>query len=224
VLVKLHNGSRVHCGKTTRCGASRKREKVHPPVKTTLHAWVEMNSRFSLRTFTMRATHTRGHANSEGVSRYSAVDRGTGGIRLRERGHCVEYQPTRQRCRPAARCRPGYVPGKTLGKARCEVFDTAMHATAVTRLKLETELRKAIEHGELRVHYQPIVRLSDTKIVGFESTGAVGATACWFGLPGRVYCRGGRKRSHPSHESLAAARGMSTRCGHGRRNFPPIHR
>jgi PAS domain S-box-containing protein len=58
---------------------------------------------------------------------------------------------------------------KTLGKARCEVFDTAMHATAVTRLKLETELRKAIEHGELRVHYQPIVRLSDTKIVGFEA-------------------------------------------------------
>ena len=58
---------------------------------------------------------------------------------------------------------------KALGKARCEVFDTAMHATAVTRLKLETELRKAIEHGELRVHYQPIVRLSDTKIVGFEA-------------------------------------------------------
>jgi PAS domain S-box-containing protein len=58
---------------------------------------------------------------------------------------------------------------KALGKARCEVFDTAMHATAVTRLRLETELRKAIEHGELRVHYQPIVRLSDMKIVGFEA-------------------------------------------------------
>src|SRR5439155_11760430 len=58
---------------------------------------------------------------------------------------------------------------KALGKARYEVFDTAMHASAVKRLNLETELRKAIEHGEFRVHYQPIVRLSDRKIVGFEA-------------------------------------------------------
>ena len=58
---------------------------------------------------------------------------------------------------------------KALGKARYEVFDTAMHASAVKRLTLETELRKAIEHGEFRVHYQPIVRLSDRKIVGFEA-------------------------------------------------------
>ena len=58
---------------------------------------------------------------------------------------------------------------KALGKARYEVFDTAMHASAVKRLNLETELRKAIEHGEFRVHYQPIVRLSDRKIAGFEA-------------------------------------------------------
>jgi diguanylate cyclase (GGDEF)-like protein/PAS domain S-box-containing protein len=58
---------------------------------------------------------------------------------------------------------------KALGKSRCEVFDTAMHANAVKRLQLETDLRKAIEHGELRVHYQPIVRLSDMKIAGFEA-------------------------------------------------------
>jgi predicted signal transduction protein with EAL and GGDEF domain len=58
---------------------------------------------------------------------------------------------------------------KTLGKARCEVFDAALHASAVSRLKLETELRKAIECGELRVHYQPIIRLSDKQIAGFEA-------------------------------------------------------
>jgi EAL domain-containing protein (putative c-di-GMP-specific phosphodiesterase class I) len=58
---------------------------------------------------------------------------------------------------------------KTLGKARCEVFDTAMHADAVKRLKLETELRKAIDCGEFRVHYQPVVRLSDKMIAGFEA-------------------------------------------------------
>jgi diguanylate cyclase (GGDEF)-like protein/PAS domain S-box-containing protein len=58
---------------------------------------------------------------------------------------------------------------KTLGKARCEVFDTALHASAVTRLTLETELRRAIDNGELRVYYQPVVRLKDKKIVGFEA-------------------------------------------------------
>ena len=55
------------------------------------------------------------------------------------------------------------------GKARCEVFDPDMHARAVRRLKLETELRKAIESGELEVYYQPIVSLSDGRITGFEA-------------------------------------------------------
>src|SRR4029077_19449205 len=41
------------------------------------------------------------------------------------------------------------------GKARCELFDTAMHGTAVKPLNLETELRKALDQGEFRVFYQP---------------------------------------------------------------------
>ena len=58
---------------------------------------------------------------------------------------------------------------KAAGKARCEVFDTAMHASAVKRLGLETELRRALERSEFRVHYQPIIRLSDSTIAGFEA-------------------------------------------------------
>lgn len=58
---------------------------------------------------------------------------------------------------------------KQAGKARCEVFDPDMHARAVRRLKLETELRKAIESGELEVYYQPIVSLRDGRITGFEA-------------------------------------------------------
>lgn len=58
---------------------------------------------------------------------------------------------------------------KQAGKARCEVFDPDMHARAVRRLKLESELRKAIESRELEVHYQPIVSLSDGRIIGFEA-------------------------------------------------------
>jgi predicted signal transduction protein with EAL and GGDEF domain len=58
---------------------------------------------------------------------------------------------------------------KALGKNRYEVFDRAMHAEAVARLKLETDLRRALERGELGLHYQPIVRLSDGRIDGFEA-------------------------------------------------------
>src|SRR5580700_5521199 len=55
------------------------------------------------------------------------------------------------------------------GKARCEVSDPAMHANAVKRLKLETDLRKAFDQGEFRVFYQPIVSLKTGKITGFEA-------------------------------------------------------
>jgi predicted signal transduction protein with EAL and GGDEF domain len=55
------------------------------------------------------------------------------------------------------------------GKARCQVFDNAMHVVAVERLRLETDLRRALELGEFRVHYQPIVSLQSGKITGFEA-------------------------------------------------------
>jgi PAS domain S-box-containing protein len=58
---------------------------------------------------------------------------------------------------------------KSAGKGRCEVFDHAMHAGAIKRLQLETDLRKAIELNQLRVYYQPIVSLRTGQIIGFEA-------------------------------------------------------
>jgi PAS domain S-box-containing protein len=58
---------------------------------------------------------------------------------------------------------------KHTGKARCEVFDSGMHVSALKRLQLESDLRKALELGEFRVYYQPIVSLRDNRIVGFEA-------------------------------------------------------
>src|SRR5882762_8204129 len=58
---------------------------------------------------------------------------------------------------------------KSTGKARCEVFDHAMHEGAIKRLQLETDLRKALELNQFRVYYQPIVSLGNGQIVGFET-------------------------------------------------------
>jgi diguanylate cyclase (GGDEF)-like protein/PAS domain S-box-containing protein len=58
---------------------------------------------------------------------------------------------------------------KSSGKARCEVFDHAMHEGAIKRLQLETDLRKAVELNQFRVYYQPIVSLRNGQIVGFET-------------------------------------------------------
>jgi diguanylate cyclase (GGDEF)-like protein len=54
---------------------------------------------------------------------------------------------------------------KSNGKARYEVFDTAMHSHTLEMLTLERELRRAIDRKEIQVQYQPIVRLSTKKLL-----------------------------------------------------------
>ena len=58
---------------------------------------------------------------------------------------------------------------KERGRGRYEIFDVAMHQQAMTRLKLETELRAAVENNIFQVHYQPIVTLEDGELRGFEA-------------------------------------------------------
>jgi len=58
---------------------------------------------------------------------------------------------------------------KENGKARFTVFDPEMHARALERLKLESDLRHAVENGELWLAYQPIIQLSTGNIRGFEA-------------------------------------------------------
>ncbi|CAD5955146.1 putative signaling protein PA1727 [Planktothrix tepida] len=58
---------------------------------------------------------------------------------------------------------------KALGKGQYHIFDPVMHAAALERLQLETDLRRGLEQQELVVHYQPIVDLNSGKIAGFEA-------------------------------------------------------
>jgi predicted signal transduction protein with EAL and GGDEF domain len=58
---------------------------------------------------------------------------------------------------------------KAGGGNRYAVFDATMHRGAVDRLQLETALRRAIEREEFAVYFQPIVRLRDQRLTGFEA-------------------------------------------------------
>ncbi|MFT3742716.1 MAG: EAL domain-containing protein [Pyrinomonadaceae bacterium] len=58
---------------------------------------------------------------------------------------------------------------KRAGKARHEVFDEEMHSAAKEILKLETDLRRAVEREEIEVFYQPIYSLKTGEIESFES-------------------------------------------------------
>jgi diguanylate cyclase (GGDEF)-like protein len=58
---------------------------------------------------------------------------------------------------------------KANGKARFEFFNDAMRERVVARFEIETGLRKAIEMGQLVLHYQPIVSTIDDHICGFEA-------------------------------------------------------
>ena len=58
---------------------------------------------------------------------------------------------------------------KSIGPARWELFDQAMRERAVTRLKLEVDLHRAVERKEFKLVYQPVVSLSDGAVRGFEA-------------------------------------------------------
>jgi diguanylate cyclase (GGDEF)-like protein/PAS domain S-box-containing protein len=58
---------------------------------------------------------------------------------------------------------------KRIGGDRIDVYKPAMRARKNDRLSLEAELRRAIERREIAILYQPIVRLEDRSIAGFEA-------------------------------------------------------
>jgi diguanylate cyclase (GGDEF)-like protein/PAS domain S-box-containing protein len=58
---------------------------------------------------------------------------------------------------------------KELGRDRAELFDAREHHRAVDDLRTGNALHRAIERGEMRVHYQPMINLDDGTLVGFEA-------------------------------------------------------
>jgi len=55
------------------------------------------------------------------------------------------------------------------GRGKYRLFDSSMHARAVARLALETDLRGALEQEEFLLHYQAQVDLRTGRLAGFEA-------------------------------------------------------
>ena len=58
---------------------------------------------------------------------------------------------------------------KEAGKGRYQVFEPAMHGTALRRLELKADLQRATDHGEFILHYQPVIELETGGICGLEA-------------------------------------------------------
>jgi diguanylate cyclase (GGDEF)-like protein/PAS domain S-box-containing protein len=55
------------------------------------------------------------------------------------------------------------------GKARHRMFDPSMEYETTERLRLENDLRRALQRDEFRMHYQPVVHLGTRQIIGMEA-------------------------------------------------------
>ena len=55
------------------------------------------------------------------------------------------------------------------GGGRWEIFDTSMHQRVLDRISVETQLRQAIDQGNLRTFFQPIVDLRSGALHGLEA-------------------------------------------------------
>ncbi len=58
---------------------------------------------------------------------------------------------------------------KESGKGRYQVFEPAMHDTALKRLELKADLQRAVDNNEFVLHYQPIIELESGGIEGLEA-------------------------------------------------------
>ncbi|MEX2275219.1 MAG: EAL domain-containing protein [Actinomycetota bacterium] len=58
---------------------------------------------------------------------------------------------------------------KERGKGRYQVFESAMHDTALKRLELKADLQRALEHDEFILHFQPVIELESGSVSGVEA-------------------------------------------------------
>ena len=72
---------------------------------------------------------------------------------------------------------------KDNGKGRYEVFDASMHQRVQNELSLEADIREAIEWQEFIPYYQPILKLENEELQGFEALARWQSTKRGFVFP-----------------------------------------
>jgi predicted signal transduction protein with EAL and GGDEF domain len=97
---------------------------------------------------------------------------------------------------------------KARGRGQFEIFDASMHALASSRLALETDIRRALDRGEFRVFYQPLVDLEHGG--GVRLRGAVRwehPQRGWL-APADLHRRRGRRWAPSCPSASSSARGL----------------
>jgi diguanylate cyclase (GGDEF)-like protein len=72
---------------------------------------------------------------------------------------------------------------KDCGKGRYEVFDASMHQRVQNALSLEADIREAIEWQEFIPYFQPIIKLENQELKGFEALARWQSTKRGFVFP-----------------------------------------
>lgn len=95
---------------------------------------------------------------------------------------------------------------KKNGRARCEIFDVALHAAAMESLQLESELHRAIQDRSFRLVYEPVFELRTGRPVALEGS------VRWSGATRDVTCL---RIIEESGHSIPLARGtLELACSH----------
>ena len=58
---------------------------------------------------------------------------------------------------------------KRAGKGQVQLYRPVMHTTALEQLEMDADLRRAMERNEFVLHYQPLFRLADGELNGYEA-------------------------------------------------------
>ena len=95
---------------------------------------------------------------------------------------------------------------KQNGRGGFELFDAVMRGHASERLRVENDLRRALEAGdELTAHYQPIVTLDGGAVIGVEALARWNHPERGLVSPGEFIPVGGGERRDPRHRRAGAA-------------------
>ena len=160
--------------------------------------------------------HTELAGNAFSVGRTRSVRHGFDGHRVGT-GRRSERRGTLLRSADTAMYR-----AKGAGRGRHEIFEVAMHQRAVKFLEMETDLWRALERDELRLHYQPIISLETGEIGGFEALVRWQHPERGLVSPADFIPLAEESGLDCSHRLVGFGRGVSPSSRRGKTNFGPL--